>query len=83
MRIDGGTVGTGGATSIPGGPFDSLAFLLNALALRGLRPLAGQWISTGAATGVHRIAIGQTAEADFGPHGISACRAIRAEGATP
>jgi len=83
MRIDGETVGTGGATSIPGGPFDSLAFLLNVLAGRGLWPQAGQWISTGAATGVHRIAIGQTAEADFGPNGIIACRAIRAEGVTP
>ena len=80
VRIDGETVGTGGAVNIPGGPFDSLAFLLNALHRRGLRPRAGQWISTGAATGVHRIAIGQTAEADFGPHGIIACRAIRAEG---
>ncbi len=83
MRIDGETVGTGGATHIPGGPFDSLAFLLNVLAERGLRPQAGQWISTGAATGVHRIAIGQTAEADFGPHGTITCRAIRAEGGTP
>jgi 2-keto-4-pentenoate hydratase len=83
MRIDGETVGTGGATHIPGGPFDSLAFLLNGLSQRGLRPRAGQWISTGAATGVHRIAIGQTAEADFGPHGIIKCRAIRAEGGTP
>lgn len=80
MRIDGQTVGTGGTTSIPGGPFDSLAFLLNALHRRGLRPEAGQWISTGAATGVHRIIAGQSAEADFGPHGIIACRAVRAEG---
>lgn len=83
LRIDGETVGSGGAASIPGGPFDSLAFLLNVLSQRGLRPQAGQWISTGAATGVHRIAVGQTAEADFGPHGIIACRAIRAEGGTP
>lgn len=82
LRIDGETVGSGGAASIPGGPFDSLAFLLNVLSQRGLRPEAGQWISTGAATGVHRIAIGQTAEADFGPQGIIACRAVRAAGGT-
>ena len=80
MRVSGGTVGAGGATSIPGGPVDSLAFLLNALHRRGLRPEAGHWISTGAATGVHRIIAGQSAEADFGPHGIIACRAVGSEG---
>lgn len=78
--IDGETVGTGGAASIPNGPLDSLAFLLNLLHRRGIRLEAGQLISTGAATGVHRIFIGQSAVADFGPDGQIACEAVPAEG---
>lgn len=82
MRIDGRAVGAGGAEVIPGGPLASLAFLLNLLHARGRRLEAGQWVSTGAATGVHRIYAGQSAEADFGPDGTIACRAVRAEPVT-
>ncbi len=80
MRIDDQVVGTGGAASIPGGPLDSLAFLLNLMHTRGRRLEAGQLISTGAATGVHDIAAGQSAVADFGPDGAIACRAVVATG---
>ncbi len=79
MRIDGAVVGTGGAASIPDGPFDSLAFLLNLLHRRGRRLEAGQLISTGAATGVHDIVAGQSAVADFGADGRIACLAVKAE----
>ena len=82
MRIDGRVVGAGGAEVIPGGPLESLAFLLNLLHARGRRLEAGQVVSTGAATGVHRIYAGQSAEADFGPDGTIACRAARAEPVT-
>lgn len=81
MRIDGREVGRGGAASIPGGPLDSVAFLLNLTTRRGRRLEAGQLISTGAATGVHRIRIGQAAEADFGPDGSIGCLAVKAQGA--
>lgn len=80
-QIDGVRIGTGGAASIPNGPLDSLAFLLNLLHRRGRRLEAGQIISTGAATGVHSIGIGQSAIADFGPDGQIHCIAIAAEGA--
>ena len=79
--IDGEIVGTGGAASIPNGPLDSLAFLLNLLHRRGRRLEAGQLISTGAATGVHQIFIGSSAVADFGPDGRIACVAVPASGA--
>ena len=82
MHIDGRAVGSGGAEVIPGGPMASLVFLLNLLHARGRRLEAGQWVSTGAATGVHRIYAGQSAEADFGPDGTIACRAARAEPVT-
>lgn len=78
--IDGAIIGTGGAASIPNGPLDSLAFLLNLLHRRGRRLEAGQLISTGAATGVHEIAPGQSAIADFGPDGRIACMAVPAQG---
>lgn len=78
--IDDAVIGTGGAASIPNGPLDSLAFLLKVLHRRGRTLTAGQLISTGAATGVHAIAIGQRALADFGPDGAIACVAVTAKG---
>lgn len=81
MAIDGVIVGRGGAASIPGGPLDSLAFLLNLLNRRGRRLEAGQLVSTGAATGVHDILAGQSAGADFGPDGRIDCLAVPATGA--
>lgn len=78
MTIDGQPVGSGGARSIPGGPLDSLAFLLNLLHRRGRRLEAGQLISTGAATGVHEIHAGQRARADFGTDGAIDCVAVTA-----
>lgn len=81
VAIDGHSVGAGGATDIPGGPLDSLAFLLNLLHTRSRTLEAGQLISTGAATGVHDIRIGQSALADFGQDGQIACQAVAATGA--
>jgi 2-keto-4-pentenoate hydratase len=78
VAIDDRVIGRGGAAAIPGGPLDSLAFLLNLLHRRGRRLEAGQLISTGAATGVHEIRIGQSAVADFGPDGRIACLAVPA-----
>lgn len=81
MTINDVAIGRGGATVIPGGPLDSLAFLLNLLHRRGRRLEAGQLVSTGAATGVHDIFAGQSATADFGPDGRIDCLAIPATGA--
>lgn len=81
MTINDVVIGRGGAASIPGGPLDSLAFLLNLLHRRGRRLEAGQLISTGAATGVHTILAGQSASADFGPDGRIDCLAVPAAGA--
>lgn len=76
--IDGRAVGSGDAARIPGTPLAALTFILAHTAARG-RPLrAGQYISTGAVTGVHPIAAGQSAEATFGVHGAIRCRAVTA-----
>lgn len=83
MSLDGVVVGRGGAASIPGGPLDSLAFLLNLLHRRGRRLEAGQLASTGAATGVHDIVAGQRAVADFGEDGRIEGLAVPATGEAP
>lgn len=76
--IDGQLVGQGSPEAIPGGPPSSLAFLLSACAARG-RPLkAGQFVTTGAATGIHDIEAGQTARITFGDLEEIRCVAIPA-----
>lgn len=63
VSIEGQQVGL--AAAVPGEALESVRFLLGHLAARG-RPLrAGQWVSTGAITGVHRIFPGQEASAEL------------------
>lgn len=77
--IDGQTVGEGGAMGLPGGPMAGLTFLLSHLAMRK-RPLkAGQYVSSGAVTGVHDIVVGQAAKLSFGGYGEIQCRAVKAQ----
>ena len=79
--IEGESIGKGGAATIPGGPLEALAFLLNLNARRG-RPLkAGDLISTGAATGIHDIVAGQSSRVVFHGVGEILCRAVTAKGA--
>jgi 2-keto-4-pentenoate hydratase len=78
-EIDGKLAGEGSVMSLPGGPMAGLTFLLSHLAQRG-RPLqAGQYVSSGAVTGVHDIVAGQTAKLSFGPDGSIDCRAAKAQ----
>ena len=73
-RIEGAVVGRGNAAAVSGGPLAALAFALRCNARRG-RPLrAGEYVSTGAATGVHSIVAGQSAEAIF--TGIGSLRCV-------
>ncbi|MGA0602053.1 2-keto-4-pentenoate hydratase [Caulobacter sp. KR2-114] len=75
VTIDGRRIGTGTAASIPGGPLESLVFLLGHCAGRGLPLRAGALVATGAATGVHDIVSGQSSVVSFGALGAIACRA--------
>ena len=75
MFLDDVPVGHGHGGAPPGGPFESLRFLLELCARRS-RPLkAGDWVSTGAITGVHEIVAGQAARVSFGDAGEISCRA--------
>ncbi|TPE60591.1 2-keto-4-pentenoate hydratase [Sandaracinobacter neustonicus] len=69
MWIDGEKIADGGAHTIPGGPLGSLVELLNHNGRMGGTLPAGTLVSTGAATGVHAVRIGQSAVADFGADG--------------
>lgn len=58
-------VGEGGLFTMPSGPFAAVAWLCGHLAKRG-RPLkAGQYISSGATTGIHDIFAGQSSRVVF------------------
>jgi 2-keto-4-pentenoate hydratase len=65
LSIDGVEQGANSLSNMLDGPFGAFVFLNALLHERG-RPLqAGDWISSGAITGVHRIAAGQMAQATF------------------
>lgn len=66
LLIDGEQAGSGTAASFPDGPEGAVLFLLRNLAARGIAITPGMWISTGAITGVHPVAVGQTVTALFG-----------------
>tara|TARA_R110002051_G_scaffold37159_5_gene80047 strand:- start:9473 stop:10330 length:858 start_codon:yes stop_codon:yes gene_type:complete len=79
VHLDGRICGEGGAAVIPGGPLESLAFLLIHLHGRGLGLQPGDLVSTGAAAGVHPVVPGQTARADFGSDGVIDCQTVTAQ----
>jgi 2-keto-4-pentenoate hydratase len=64
-RIDGAEIGTGRASSFPDGAIGSARFLFELMAKRGISLQPGQWISSGAVTGVHDAKPGQSVEANF------------------
>jgi 2-keto-4-pentenoate hydratase len=76
--IDGVSVGTGTAAGIPGGPIESLRFLLENTARRGCPVKAGMLVTTGAVTGIHVIECGQSSRIVYGGDGEIHCHAIAA-----
>jgi len=72
-------VGCGEARSFPNGPIGAATFLFELLAKRGIEVKPGQWISSGAITGVHDLKAGQTVEARFDHSYRVRCRAVAGE----
>ena len=66
LTIDGEEAGVATAASMLDGPIGAARFLFECLAARGIALAAGQWISSGAVTGVHRVRPGQAIRASFG-----------------
>lgn len=63
--IDGISAGNESPAAIPGGPIESLRFLLALCTRRGLPLKKGMAVSTGAITGVHEVKAGQSAVIAF------------------
>jgi 2-keto-4-pentenoate hydratase len=73
-RLDGVAVGTGRAAAFPDGAIGAARFLFELMARRGIKLRPGQWISSGAVSGVHEAAAGQVVEACFGDRFAISCR---------
>jgi len=58
-------IGAATAAAMLDGPFGAARYLFEHMAQRGIGLRAGQWISSGAVTGVHQVAIGDRVEAKF------------------
>lgn len=77
-RIGGELAGTGRAAAFPDGAIGAARFLFELMARRGIALAPGQWISSGAVTGVHRAHPGQDVEADFGNGLALSCSLVAA-----
>lgn len=64
-QLNGAVAGTGSAGRIPNGPLAALLFLANNLVSRGTTLRPGDWVSTGASTGIHPVKAGDTALVSF------------------
>lgn len=73
-RIDGEEIGRGLASTFPDGAIGSARFLFELMARRGIVLRPGQWISSGAVTGVHDAVAGQKVDVDFGDGFSLSCR---------
>ncbi|AUW57062.1 2-keto-4-pentenoate hydratase [Sphingobium sp. SCG-1] len=76
VKINGVVVGTGRASGFTDGAVGSVRFLLEHLARRGIAIKAGDWISTGAVSGVHPVKEGDRVEANFGSLGMMECTIV-------
>jgi 2-keto-4-pentenoate hydratase len=74
LTIDGIEAGAATAAAMLDGPFGAVRFLFELARDRALPLAAGQWISTGAVTGVHPVRPGAEVEARFGAGKSVRCR---------
>lgn len=65
LAVNGVEAGAATAATMLDGPFGAVRFLLEHMAARGAMLAAGQWVSTGAVTGIHRVSPGDRVEARF------------------
>lgn len=75
-RIDNGPAVFKTAAALPGGPATAFAFAVEQAARLGLPLQAGQFVSTGAVTGMHAVTPGQACSADFGEFGRIDCDVV-------
>jgi len=73
LEIDGAVAGDAKAADMLDGPFGAARFLFEHAAERGLTLEPGQWISSGAVTGVHPVRPGAAVTARFGDRLAVSC----------
>ncbi len=78
VTIDGNEVGRADMRALPGGPIESVRFLLGHVAARPAPTPLPFWVSAGAISGVHPIAIDSTAVAHFDDAQSIACHMVAA-----
>lgn len=74
LIINDQVIGTGSGAAMLDGPFGAAAFLFNLAAARGIALAPGQWISSGAVTGVHPVEVGDRVTATFKGDRSVSCR---------
>lgn len=79
--LNGKVAGSGSAERIPGGVLAALLFLANSMVERGASLQPGDWISTGASTGIHPVQVGDTVEVRFDGMAALALRIVPAQAA--
>jgi 2-keto-4-pentenoate hydratase len=72
--VDGEVIKESTGAHVLDNPLNSIAFLANKLAGRGMSLKAGEWISTGAATGPIPVGPDAAVEADFADLGKVSCK---------
>lgn len=65
LDINGNRIGAATAATMLDGPIGAARFLFEHMAARGIQLTPGQWISSGAVTGVHPVAVGDGVTATF------------------
>ncbi len=73
LSINGERIGAATAAEMLDGPVGAARFLFELAAERGIALEAGQWISSGAVTGVHRVRPGDAVEARFDGRLVTRC----------
>lgn len=76
LTIEGEVAGQATASTMLDGPFGAVRFLFELAANRQLPLAPGQWISTGAVTGVHPVRVGELVEARFAQDYSVKCRIV-------
>ena len=74
ISVAGERVGVGSSAAMLDGPFGAARFLFELMAARGIAVTPGQWISSGAVTGVHPVLVGEPVTATFDGRLTVGCR---------
>jgi len=73
LDINGTRIGAATAATMLDGPIGAARFLFEHMAARGIGLRPGQWISSGAVTGVHPVAVGDRVTAGFAGRYTTGC----------